>query len=372
MILSLLDLTAKPAGRAFFTVAREVYRGDRQYCAPFPQTVRASLQRPEFQGRQRVLVALEDGRPVARAVARVAPALKDEDGRPYGLVGFFEALERPQAVARLFAEALDWLRAEGAGEIVGPMDGDTWHSYRLNVGPWEEPPFLMEPWNPPYYPALWRASGFEVLETYCSKAITDLGAAAAHLEPAHARALAAGYRLEPLRPERFEAELARLYRLSCQIFRGNFLYSEIPEARFLALYRGARRLLDPDLALFGVAPDGSDAGFLFAFPDRFQAVAAMRGRKGPLALLRYLALRRRAAAVNFKSLGVTPEHRRSGLASALIYRGYQAALTKGYPRANHCLMLVANPSMLLDGGLGGVFRRYELYRWAGSKGEVLA
>jgi hypothetical protein len=184
----------------------------------------------------------------------------------------------------------------------------------------------------------------------------------AQLAAKHRPALAAGYRLRRLDVGRFEEELRLLYRLSCAIFAGNFLYTEISEEEFLALYTGTRRLLDPDLVWFAHAPDGDAVGFLFAYPDLFRAVAAMRGKRGPLAILRFL-LHRRTDAVDFKTLGVLPGHRRSGLAAALMYEGHRVAVDKGYRVANHCLFREGNPSGGMDGGSGRLLRRYHLYQW---------
>jgi len=370
--LSILDALRDPAGRrAFFRLPELVYAGDPGYCATRPGDAVASLERRELAGRQLALAAVAAGRPAARLVARLSPALRDASGRPYGMLGFVEALAGEtggEAAARLFAEGIAWLRAVGAGEIIGPMDGDTWHRHRLNVGPWDEEPFLLEPYNPPHYRGLWEGQGFAVLERYGSLRVDDLPAVAAHLEPRRQQALAAGYRLRRLDMRRFREELGVLYRLSCAIFAGNFLYTEIPEDEFAALYVGARGLVDPDLAWIAEAPGGEAAGFLFAFPDRFREVAALRGGRGPGALLRYGAarLRRRGRlpAVNFKTLGVLAAHRRAGIAAALMAQGHLAAAAKGYRTAHHCLFREGNPSGSLDGGHGRVLRRYLLYRLA--------
>jgi GNAT superfamily N-acetyltransferase len=306
-------------------------------------------------------VALEGGRPAARIVARLSPQLEDERGRPYGLLGFFEALDRPAAVGRLFEEAVAWLREAGAGPILGPMDGDTWHRYRINLGPFDEPPFLLEPYNPPYYARLWEDHGFRVLERYYSKRVYA-GEVVDFCAPRARAALDAGYRLRTLDPARFEEELKVLYRLSRVIFARNFLYTEISEAEFVALYAGSRPILDPRLVLFAHAPEGQEIGFLFAYPDRFRALAAMRGGTGPLAKLRFLIHRNEIGAVDFKTLGVLPEHRRSGVAAALFHRGHQTALDCGFPVANHCLYKEGNPSGDLDGGAGRLLRTYHLYQ----------
>jgi GNAT superfamily N-acetyltransferase len=279
------------------------------------------------------------------------------------MIGLFEALNRQHAVSALFAEATGWLRKSGAGMIVGPIDGDTWHSYRLNVGPFDAEPFLMEPYNPNYYPRLWEENGFNPLERYYSLQVSDVAGAASRLEKSYHAAEENGYRFENLRTDRFEQELQRFYDLSCTIFAGNFLYSPIALDDFLELYMAARPLVDPDLVTFAVAPDGSDAGFLFAFPDRIRAVRAMRGSRSLLAKLRFFRFRDRVERINLKSLGVLPAHRRAGLGAALMYSGYSAALCKSIDVVNLCLILEGNPSGRLEGGLGRLLRRYHLYKW---------
>jgi GNAT superfamily N-acetyltransferase len=326
----------------------------------------AGLHRREFLREQRAWVAAVDDLPVARLVARRSPSLRDEQGQPLGLLGFFEAMNGPEereGALALLAEGVRWLRETGAGQIVGPMDGDTWHRHRLNVGPFDDPPFLLEPYNPSYYPEIWEEAGFQVLASYFSKQV-DPAAVVAHLEPRAAAARAAGYQLRPLDRSRFTEELRLLYRLSQAIFAGNFLYTEISEEDFLALYEGSRGLLDPDLVLFARSPQGEDAGFLFAYPDRFRAVAAMRGSRGLFAKLRFLRHRAETDAVDFKTLGVLPEHRRAGLAALLMYEGHQQAQTKGYRLANHCLLREGDPAADLDGGAGRILRRYHLYQFS--------
>jgi len=351
----------------FLQLPQLVYRDDPHHCPPFRRSVLASVRRETFRDRQAILLATVDDRPAARLVARLSPTMKGNDGRPVGTLGFFEARDEPPASRRLFDEAIAWLKRAGAGSIVGPMDGDTWHSYRLNVGPVEQPPFLLEPYNPAYYCSIWEANGLKVLERYYSLRVDDLPGVVRRLGPKAASVREAGYRLEPLRLDRFEDELGRFYDLSCGIFSGNFLYSEISRERFIQLYDGTRELIDADLVRFAVAPDGTDAGFLFALPDRFRAVAAMRGSRGLIAKLRFLALKNRADTVNLKSLGVVAEHRRSGLGAALMHCGYETALAKGYGKANLCLILSDNPSGRLDGGKGKLLRRYHLYQWNGER-----
>jgi len=362
----ILDLSSRTHDLGdFLGLAARIHREDPTYCATPDAAVRHSLLRECFAGRQLVLLSLAAGAARARVVARLTPVLRDGAGKPYGMLGFFEAFEDEDLVSALLREALGWLRERGAGEIIGPIDGDTWHRYRFNVGPHERPPFLMEPANPPHYPRSWERLGFEPFERYHSRTVADVTPAMQALEPEHERALAAGYVLRPLDRRRLREELLLLYQISIRSFASNALYTEISREDFLALYEGVGSLLDPELVLFAHDPRGEPVAFAFAFLDRFPAVRAMRGKRGPLSKLRFLLARGQVDAVNVKSLAVLPEHRRARLAYALTWRLYRRALELGVRRANLCLIRDGNPSSRLDAGLGSEMRRYILYRYAG-------
>jgi GNAT superfamily N-acetyltransferase len=347
----------------FLSIGDRVYENHASYIASGKESVLRSLNRPEFRDAQAMFMVSADRPPFARVMARVSPVLCDGDKHPLGMLSFFEATDDTQAVGDMFSGAFAWLRRRGVKTVVGPIDGDTWHKYRLNLGPFDSPPFLMEPYNPPYYPGLWQATGFTVLESYYSKVVTDLDAAVAATQKIADRAARHGYTLRAIRMEAFDEELSILHDLTCRIFAKNCLYTDISLDEFRNLYLGSRGILDPDLVLFARSPDGRDIGFVFAFPDFADAVSAMGGRGNLAARLAFLLKRiRRPAAMNVKTLGVIPEFQRTGVALMLMNRIYSLCRDKGYHRANLCLIREGNPSGRLDGDAGAVFRRYALYR----------
>jgi len=344
---------------------RAVFESDPFYCPPRDADVLASAHRERFGGRQRFFLVTDRDRCVGRVVARISPGLKDPEGAPLGLLGFFEALDRPVETNALLRAATSWLQDSGVRRIVGPMDGDTWHRYRMNVGPCDAPPFLGEPHNPPYYPQLWENAGFRTLETYFSQQVEDVSAVVPRFEPMLRRVQARGYHLRPIDLRRFDDELRILFDLSRRIFRDNLLYDDISWEEFRELYVATRPLLDDDLVWFAQQPNGKYVGFLFAYRDLHRAVAAMRGRHGLLAKMRFWLHRGEADAVNLKSFGVMPGYRHTGVGPALVCRVYQRMLAKGFRRANLCLIRDGNPSGRMDGGRGTLLRRYVLYEWSG-------
>lgn len=328
-----------------------------------PDSVAASLLTEKFAGRQFEFF-LDDQ---AHVVARVSPTLTDANGKPLGLLGFFAAKSESSAHAVL-AAGVEWLRQQGCVEIFGPIDGDTWHSYRLNTGPFEKPLFLSEPGNPPDYPGYWTSAGFTEAAGYHSKFVDDV----AEILPATAlgaeKAEAAGYRIRNFRRNAFCEDLDVIYDLSTQVFLGNFLYEPIGRDAFRAIYEPAKKFIDPELVVFGVSPSGQEVGFLFCIPDLGQAVRAMKGRRDLWAKLKFVWNRRHVDTVNYKSIGVLSEHRRSSVAALMMHTVYERALSRGWSKAHLCLIRDGNPSGRLDGGASQLFRRYVLYRFAGKLG----
>jgi GNAT superfamily N-acetyltransferase len=356
-MVNIQNITADPsAAVTFCELERRVNRHDPYWIASTREAICKKLESPNDRARQWIGVAVEQN-VRATVVARWSPELRDSNGRPIGMLGFFEAENDAEAVRALLNSAAAWLAEQGVRRIVGPMDGSTWHRYRLNLGPHDVPPFLGEPSHPPYYPALWEAAGFTACEDYYSKRVTNLPAAATELERIGRRVHAQGYRFRTLRPERFEEELRVFYRLSCEIFAGNFLYRPIGWEEFLAMYLPLKPLIDPRFVLFATAPDSEDVGFLFAYPERRRAVAAASRRWGKLGYLWHSFTR----TINYKSLGVVAKHRRSGLGAALMHHGYARAAEAGYRIGNLCLIRSDNPSGRLDGDVGEVIRHYRLY-----------
>lgn len=345
-------------------VAGLVYKGDPNYVRTSNQKLRNAVHFGKQRGQQNILIAYRDGLPVSCVIARLA--VDTSLDASWGTLGWFESLDDSEAATSLLREAVQWLRKQGVEHVIGPMDGDTWHRYRFSTGPYEEPPFLMEPYNPTYYPRLWEEAGFEPQETYHSKKVENVEPIAEKFKPIYDRVIKRGYKLQPYERSNFDEGLERLYKLSLTIFAGNTLYTDISWDSFRELYLPMKSVLDSRLAWFAKSPSGEDVGFLFALQDFHAAAVATQGRSDLLAKIRFLLNKRHAKAINIKSMGVVPGHRRSGIGVALICEVYRQMLNKGFRRANLCLIHDDNPSTRLDGGTGTLLRSYCLYHYTGS------
>ena len=339
-----------------------VYAGDRDYCPPERGALAREVQREAGAEEQRLFVARRSGEDRAFALVRRSSTLT-LDGASVATIGPFEAKLDSEATGELLRACVAWALDGESDVVIGPMNGDTWHRYRFNLGPRDDAAYLLEPYNPAYYPQMWAEAGFEMLQTYHSRRVDDLEGAAESQRERWDRALSQGYEVVPMGELRFEEALDRVYDMVRVIFRDNFLYTPIPREEFKALYDGAELLLRGKMSFLMVGPSGDDAGFAFVLPDYQRAVVAMKGRRDLWAKIKF-ALNRCTDTANFKTMGVMPEHRGRGLSSAIAYRCFRGMLDEGFRRTNICLIHDGNVgSIKLDGGRGRVLRRYGLYRW---------
>jgi hypothetical protein len=170
------------------------------------------------------------------------------------------------AVAALLVRASERLREEGCALAVGPVDGDTWHRYRLVTWTDGTPPFFLEPHSPLDAVVPWQRAGFTPLETYASYRDDALAARDPRVPALEARLLAGGVTLRALDLERFDEELVQIHALALRGFADAPLYAPIGFEQFAALYRPLEPLLDPRLCPVAVR-DGRIAGVLFALRD---------------------------------------------------------------------------------------------------------
>jgi L-amino acid N-acyltransferase YncA len=301
------------------------------------------LSREELarQAPDRSLVAMQDGALVARCSLwwSDVPVLGDDR---LGAIGHYAAVDRVAALAMLDA-ACGALATQGCNRAVGPMDGNTWQRYRLVVERGTEPPFFLEPTNPPEWPAHFADAGFAPLAWYLSALNDDLAQRDPRAAAVADRLAEIGVTVRALDPLQFDAELARIYQVAVRSFEKAFLYTPLSDAAFVAQYRAVQPLVRPELVLLAER-DGQPVGFAFSVPD---ALEAARGAP--------------STTVIFKTLAILPDRAYSGLGSLLADRTHEAARALGYTRVIHALIHESNHSRAMSQRTGHTIRRYALF-----------
>ncbi len=310
--------------------------GDDQLSSP------ESRERLSDAGVDQRLIAHEsDGRVRARCSLwyRQTPALH---GQSVGMVGHYMA-DDDAAGATMLVDACRRLREAGAAMAVGPIDGSTWHSYRLITDRGTRPPFFLERDHPESWVGHFERAGFKPVASYASAEVPDLTVRQAKLVALEERLAAQGVTIRPIELARFDDELDRIHELSVAAFAHNFLYTPIDREAFLEMYRPIEEHLLPGLVLLAERGDAL-LGYLFGVPDLLQAA---RGAE--------------VDTVIVKTLAVRPQRQTAGLGGLLMERCHLAAHALGFKQAIHALMHESNKSLSLSAHYGRPFRRYALF-----------
>jgi hypothetical protein len=168
-------------------------------------------------------------------------------------------------------QAEAWLKAKGCTVARGPMLLCSWFSYRVNNGPHEHGPFLLEPTESP---ERWQAAGYAPCAQYTSTLMPHEPILKASI-PIAARLESEGWSIESLPKDSqghvpqdaFVRAVDTIHDIAHESFAGAFGFVPLPREALQALYAPYRLALDPDLILFATDPSGTPAGFLFGVPD---------------------------------------------------------------------------------------------------------
>ena len=186
-------------------------------------------------------------------------------GQTSGAMGHFAASDRDAALAVLDT-ACSALRGAGVTLALGPMDGNTWRRYRLVIESGGEPPFFLEPTNPPQWPQWFADAGWRIHSEYVSS-INDTLSRIDPAGPEKAKAIAErGIVMRDLRIDDYDAELRRIYAVARVSFASAYLYTLIDEDEFVAQYAAARPAVVPSLVTIA-EHEGRPIGFCFCLPD---------------------------------------------------------------------------------------------------------
>ena len=306
-----------------------------------------ALTRPDTH-----LTVISSGRLCARASLwwQHTPSLSGTlDAAPtdrVGIIGHYEAADSASA-ERLLESALETLNRQQCTVVLGPMDGSTWHSYRLvtdtapGAGAAPEAPFFMEPFSSPEAAQQFEAAGFSPVARYFSARVQSLGS---DEEGDAAERLAnKGITLRSFSMARADDELARLYSVALDAFQKNAFYTPLSEQGFMELYRPIVPHIRPELVVLAERDDRT-VGFGFGVPDLAQA---QRGEK--------------VDTVIVKTIAVQSDSQGLGLGGALTARVQHEARRLGYCRAIHALMHESNVSTRISRHQAIPMRRYALF-----------
>lgn len=314
--------------REFLDLPKSIYKGNPSWVCPFDDSIESVFD----PSRNKLFADGEAIRWVAydssgRAVGRIAAFYDREHAysyeQPTGGCGFFEAIDDQQLADMMFDAARDWLAQRGMEAMDGPVNfgsRDAW--WGLLVEGYEFQPLYENPYNPPYYKALFENYGFQNYfnqNTYIWKCYDDSINDVVY-DRVKRLMSTPGYRFEPLGKGDLKTaaeNIHLIYNKAWALFTG---VKPMSEQQAQDMMKMLRPIVDRDLIYFAYFNDEPIAFFVMV-PDLNRIIGKFRGKLNLINKLRLmwdLKVRRRSDRIFAIIFGVTPEFQGKGVESGMM------------------------------------------------------
>jgi GNAT superfamily N-acetyltransferase len=314
-------------------------------------------------------LAWRDGRVVGRISAHVDHNLNAFQDNSWGLFGFFECEDDPEAARALVDTAEAWLRERGRDRMVGPMDFTTNDECGLLIEGHERPPIILCPWQHPYYQRLLEedcglAKAMDLLmwelrisdKRRVHQAIWDMADA---VEPKH------GIVVRSFRKRDLQEEVTKFLEVYNAAWERNWGFVPLTEKEVRHYAKQLKPVLDENWAMVAERKDtGEVVGAALTLPDFNQVLAKVKdGRLLPFGWLAALRNRKKIDRVRVFALGVKPEYQHTGVAARMYQMHFEAAERTPQSWGEMGWILETNRGMnrAMEGMGGRVVRRYRVY-----------
>jgi GNAT superfamily N-acetyltransferase len=311
-------------------------------------------------------LALRDGRVVGRISAHVDHNLNAFQDNRWGLFGFFECEDDPEAARALVDTAESWLRERGRDRMVGPMDFTTNDECGLLIEGHERRPIILCPWQHPYYQrllesdcGLGKAMDLLMWELHISgrdKVNPVIWKLAGQVEQRY------GIVVRPFRKKDLESEVARFIEIYHTAWEKNWGFVPLTEKEVRHYASQLKPFLDEHWA-YVAEKDGETVGAALTLPDYNQVLLHLRGRILPFGWAKFLWYRRKIDRVRVFALGVKPEWQHTGIAARFYQCHFDAAEVTPQKQGEMGWILETNKNMnsAMEAMGGRVVRRFRLY-----------
>ncbi len=164
-MLHIVPVEGDRARERFIRLPWRIYGGSLCWVPPLLAEQRRTLSsahNPFFQhSRAELFLAERGGECVGRIAAIENRRHLEIYGDGTGFFGFFECIDDLETARALVTAANDWVRERGLVRLRGPMSFTINDECGVLLDAFDRPPVLLMSYNPPYYPALLEACGFE-------------------------------------------------------------------------------------------------------------------------------------------------------------------------------------------------------------------
>ncbi len=360
----------KKALQQFIDFPHDLYANDPNYVPMIFMEQEALLnpqKSPFFRhSTAEYYLAKKDGKIVGRIAAIRNNNHINFVGRQEGFFGFFDTINDFEVAKALLDTATAWLKNEGLTKMLGPTNFSTNETVGVLIQNFDEPSFIMNTYNAPYYQTLLEQYGFgkhvdllcyDIYRKDMPLSIIETG------EALEARLATRGITIRRINMKNYQQEMDNFLPVYNASWIENTGFVPMTPTEVKQIAKDLKPIINPDFIYF-VEKDGKTIGISIAVPN-LNAVqkAAKRGRLTLPFLYQILFRKTKIQSMRVLALGTLKEYRRLGIDACLYARNLKAAIKYDITRGEGSWILENNAMMrrAMEHINGTMYRSYRLF-----------
>jgi GNAT superfamily N-acetyltransferase len=354
MTVQAIDLTDKSRLNEFIRFERELVGDQPLFTSDLDSDVRKRLSGQSEMTKEMELAAFANDR--ARGVAIVNPQWQRSHAEPQtGFIGYFAAAPDSEGPAiEILDAAEDWLGRRGMTRVIAPYNGNAFIGMSALTDAFGDRPIFPMPWNPPYYERYILAAGYspayplwyyevdfeyERYRDFTERALESPECSVREIDK-----------------RRWSDEVETLRVLWNEGFADEWEFLQYTPEQFSEFFKDLKQVFDSRTLLIAEV-EGEPAGLVMGMPDLGDAFRAIRGRLGPIKVLRLMLTTRKPPGVGLLGIAVRPAFRGRRIGATLASTLYRNLESMGFTKSSYYLVNDSNvQSRGLAESLGGVGR----------------
>lgn len=243
MSLLVREITLYNGIEDFLSLPQDIYKGDTNWIAPQYSELRRllnPLRNPYFfNALLRIYICYSSGEPVCRAITVINHNHWTRWNKKSAFFGFFESYDDINAVRFLFEKIESDCRSAGAEFLEGPFNPNHYSELGILMDNFNFPPSFFETYNPSYYPALLKESGFDEFCQFHTRKNNNISSTLINKYKSSGEKVASKQiTIRKFNIFRFKRDLEILREINNDAFENNtfFLPLSIKEYKFSAIF----------------------------------------------------------------------------------------------------------------------------------------
>lgn len=309
----------------------KLYKGNEYWVAPLISDMKKMLDPQKnayFEHSQaQLFTAWKDGTMVGTISAHSNTQHNKAHNDNVGFFGFFECIDDVEVSTALLDAAASWLREKGFDTMRGPANFSVNETVGLLIDSFDTSPYVMMPYNLPYYGELLEHYGLaKVMDLYSyylpvRKPPERLSKLAKKLQE---RGNFTIRDLDTSSKKNLKKDLAILLDVYRKAWQNNWGEVPLTDKEFAATITAMMPVIRSEFVYIAEV-EGQPVGICATVPDFNWLLKKLKGRITPWGLVQYLRLKNRIPRLRVTVMGVMEEYHSRGIDVAFYHRIHQRA-----------------------------------------------